>query len=420
MPNPIKRIRNRIWIIIGVSFFIITVCTMLILYTSSNQRLQNDSYQRLYSAFVSSELHIPNHFFSAKLNTENDIVDIISDFDLVAEEYDIIAGIVVAQPDGTGVISLAGERWIYAFAPNVDAIFFSDTIIRHPDAPTEYCQRIIFVNISILTQRHEQYVQKVIYAAAISYIVCIILGFFIAMFFTRPTKKSFEAQQKVAAEQKRFAADTTHELKTPMAMIKGGFDEILRNKDQTIESQMKWFEMIEFGNKRMENLINELLVLARIENPEFEMTGECSDIADTSNRIISIMQVLANKKGVLISKKIDPDIDTCVNKDLYMQVLMIFMENAVKYVDENGSIAVSLSQDEEWIEVAVQNSGVGIPEDALPQIFERFYRANSDTKKGSGLGLAIAKEIMTQLGGHLTVESVVGEVTTVKAYFPRL
>ena len=158
-------------------------------------------------------------------------------------------------------------------------------------------------------------------------------------------------------------------------------------------------------------------MLARLEDREIEFPKTAVNISATVHRTVEIMQVLATEKGIQIEENIEPNLITQLNEEKFMQIGMIFLENAIKYVDKQGRIEINAYQKDGQVVVSVQNTGPGIPAKSLPKLFDRFYRVDERSKAGSGLGLPIAKEIVEQLGGELTVDSIENEVTTVLVKF---
>lgn len=407
MANVVKQLRNKIWIILSASFYVLIFTILTILYLMSEQRSYEDIYQRLYSSLLSQEMYFSNVFFTMEINPQYEVVRIYSEFNLADEHYDMLANLILENARDHNIITVGDETWAYAFVP-IGEIF--------PYVGFGY-QRIVMVDVSEIMTQHHNFFRILIIIGFGSLLIVTAGSYFVAKYFVKSTRKSFETQELITAQQKKFTANATHELKTPIAMIKGSYDEILRNKDQTIESQLKWFDMIEFGTKRMENLTNELLLLARLEGEKIELQVAEVDVTSVINRTIEVMQVLANEKGIRIAAEIEDGIVLQLNEEKFVQVGMIFLENAIKYVNDNGRIEVRVNQKDGKTMISIQNTGPGISPEALPRLFDRFYRADQKGKSGSGLGLPIAKEILEQLGGEITIDSIVDEVTTVLLKF---
>ena len=153
---------------------------------------------------------------------------------------------------------------------------------------------------------------------------------------------------------------------------------------------------------------NNLLLLAKMEDGNFEVSKAPFDISDTIDKDIASMEAAAAGKGLSLSKSIEQGIVIDSDQETVRQVFAILLENAIKYCDENGQIAVSLAKSGHSVICSVKNSGRGIAKKDLPRIFDRFYRADksrSGENGGFGLGLSIAKTMTHRLGGNITVES---------------
>ena len=408
----IKRLRNKIWLILSSSFYGLILTGLIIVYLFSHQRTQDNVYQALYSRLLSGQTNDEHSFFSAEIMGDGQTITIYSSFELGEHAYLSLIELVFANDRDYNIVYFEEDSWVYAIIP-VGEVMLS---------PEEGYQRIIFVNITDFIQAQNATRQVLVTIGLVSLVLVLAGCFVISNIFVKSTRSSFEQQLHITSSQRRFTANATHELKTPITMIKGSYDEILSNKDQTIESQIKWFEMINFGIQRMENLTSELLTLAKLENENetIELDKVDLNVSQVVNITVQVMQTMANAKGIKISGNIQPDIHAHLNEEKFKQVLMIFLDNAIKYVNDQGRIEVHLLTNENKLIASVHNTGPGIPAKDLPQIFERFYRLSTTPKgkTGTGLGLPIAKEIVEQLGGTVALESVVNEVTSVIMEFP--
>lgn len=404
MSNVVRNLRNKIWIILSSSFYALILISLIVAYLLSSQRTQDITYQALYSRLFSNDLYLTDTFFSIEMNHSDNVLQIHSDFGMTYNQYSEILNLVLENARDHNTLSFDEHTWIYAITPSPEIGY----------------QRIIFVDITETINQHHDFSRFLIISGLVSFLIVLSSGFVLANYFVKSTKISFEKQAKITSEQKKFTSNATHELRTPITLIKGSFDEILSNTDQTIESQIKWFEMIEFGIQRMETLTTELLTLAKVENREEVLPVDKVDVSSTLIDIMQIMQVLSSDREIQFSEHIQEDVVTYLNKDKFKQLLMILLENAIKYVNDNGTVEVHALKAENQVLISVHNTGPGIPAKDLPRIFERFYRSanTSKEKKGTGLGLPIAKEIANQLGGEISIDSVVDVVTTVILTFP--
>jgi len=408
MSNVVKGLRNKIWITIVASFYGFILASLTIIYFLTNQQTRDQIYQQLYSVLLSSELYSTESFFSVDITIDGYVVDIHSDFHLTDSQYEKLIRLVLENNLERSTLFFHEHTWIYAVVP-AGEFFYSESVDS----------RILFVDVTDIVTDQEKLTDILVTIALVSFLIIFASGFIIANRFVKATRDSYEKQAQITTNQKRFTSNAIHELKTPITLIKGSVDEILDNKDQSVKSQMEWFNMIEFGITRMENLTNELLMLARLENENNHVHSQQEfNISATINEILHVMKILAREKALIFSEDIQPDIYAYLNEEKFKQLLMIFLENAIKYADFQGQITVKASKEKDEITVSIHNTGLGIPAKDISFIFDRFYRSDLiKVEQGSGLGLPIAKEIVEQLGGSLTIESIVNEVTNVVVKF---
>lgn len=211
--------------------------------------------------------------------------------------------------------------------------------------------------------------------------------------------------------QKHFVADSSHELRGPLTVIRGNLD-LLKRGTLSEADRKESLKAIESETARMIKIANDLLLLAEIESqkaPGKETVSLKSIVLEELKRA----RLLAGKRQVSVGRLESLSItgDTLRLK----QVLANLVENAIKYTPETGSIILSLFREGDWARLEVADTGMGIAPEHLPHIFDRFYRvdkARSRATGGAGLGLAIVKGIVEQHAGHVTVTSEPGTGTT--------
>lgn len=215
-------------------------------------------------------------------------------------------------------------------------------------------------------------------------------------------------------KQKRFIADASHELKTPITVIDANYGVLKARKSQTIESQEKWLDYIKSGSDRMSSLVDDMLELAKIDEGALKVNIAPFNVSNQVTMISEAMEMIAYEKAVTIECAIEPDIIANSDLEKYMQVATILIDNAMKYVDDNGFVKIELRK-ERYTILKVTNTGAGIPKEDLEHVFDRFYRVDksrANQNRGHGLGLAIASSIADGLSGKILVESVENEFTT--------
>jgi two-component system phosphate regulon sensor histidine kinase PhoR len=221
---------------------------------------------------------------------------------------------------------------------------------------------------------------------------------------------------------KDFAANVSHELKTPLTTIKGFIETLQSMPDGTPEDRAGFLKILEKNVNRMIELVNDLLALSHLER--LEGTG----IRFAENQLSALIQgavtacePLAEKKGILIRTVCPEDLIVRVDPVLMEQAIVNLVQNAVKYSPEGVQVEIIARGTGKEIEIDVIDSGAGIAPEHLPKIFNRFYRVDKGRSRqegGTGLGLAIVKHIIQYHNGQVTVSSVKGKGTTFHIRLP--
>ena len=228
-----------------------------------------------------------------------------------------------------------------------------------------------------------------------------------------------ERLQTSEQKRSRFVSDASHELKTPLASIKLLADSILQY-DMDVATVREFVEDISNEAERLNRMTEKLLSLTRAEG----MSGEESEIipmAPTVQRVARMLRQNALKAQVTVHLDLEQDCPILILEDDLYQIVFNLMENGIKYNVPGGELRVRLRRDEDNAYLEVADTGMGIPEDAVDHIFERFYRvdkARSRATGGSGLGLAIVRTIVQRNRGEIQIQSAVGSGTTFTVVFP--
>lgn len=216
-------------------------------------------------------------------------------------------------------------------------------------------------------------------------------------------------------KQKQFIADASHELKTPLAVINTNADVLLANSDDTIHNQIKWLHHIKSETERMKTLTGDLLYLTEMEDSRVGLMFTNFNVSESVESVILTMEAIVYEKDISLTYEIEAGLTVRGSSEQIKQVVMILMDNAIKYTKPKGSISLTLQQRHSEILLVVTNTGEGIPSEHLGRIFDRFYRANQSRSRksgGYGLGLAIAKSIIEQHKGKIYAKSVLNEATS--------
>jgi len=214
---------------------------------------------------------------------------------------------------------------------------------------------------------------------------------------------------------RQFTADASHELRAPMTLIYTAAQFALRRErspDELKESLRK----ILHAAKRCTELINQLLWLARSDAGTARMELVSTDLVALVEEVVSEVMVLASDKGLTVSINVPEEpIRAEVDEASFRRMLLILLDNAIKYTTAGGSVTLRVREDTSDAVIAVTDTGMGIPAEQLPFIFDRFWRADQVRSRdtgGTGLGLAIAREIAGSHGAELSVESSPGQGST--------
>lgn len=229
------------------------------------------------------------------------------------------------------------------------------------------------------------------------------------------------AERLNTSEQKRhqFVSDASHELKTPLASIKLLSDSILQN-DMDLETVREFVADIGNEAERLNRMSQKLLSLTKIES-QADGEYEIVHIAPTIEKVMRMLTAIAKESQITIQTNFSQDSPILIVEDDLYQIIFNLMENGIKYNTPGGKLTVDLYRIEDDAVVEFTDTGVGIPEDALTHIFERFYRvdkARSRKSGGSGLGLSIVRNLVERNRGEIHVESSVGKGTIFTLRFP--
>lgn len=216
--------------------------------------------------------------------------------------------------------------------------------------------------------------------------------------------------KKLENMRAQFVANVSHELKTPLTSIKG-FAETLKYVDD-METRNKFLKIIDDEAERLTRLINDILVLSDIEKDKKDIVMQSINLNKTIEDVCYLVNKSALDKNITISVIGDKLPDIKGVEDLYKQMIINLVDNAIKYTEHEGKVTIGTKIKDDKIILWVEDTGVGMEKEHLDRIFERFYRvdkARSRAEGGTGLGLAIVKHIVIGIKGKIDVQSKVGE-----------
>ena len=240
--------------------------------------------------------------------------------------------------------------------------------------------------------------KKIVFISIIALIISVIIIYIIAKkvaeFMVKPVKETFE-------KQKQFISDVSHELKTPLAVVEANAD-VLENEI----GANKWLKYIQNEVQSMDKLVNELLLLAKIENVDILQEKTVFDLSKETEIIVSMFESMAYEKEVVLSAEIKENIMLNGSKEDIEHILFTLVDNAIKHTEKGNKVIASLNSEKNTIIIQVKNQGREIPKEERENIFERFYRIDKSRnrkEKRYGLGLAIAKGIVEKYDGNISV-----------------
>jgi two-component system, OmpR family, sensor histidine kinase CiaH len=334
--------------------------------------------------------------FSLITDSNYNIIGSNSVFTRKTDFYEAAKNAVLSENSREGNFKLEDSHWTFIVNPYLSGY------------------RIVFLDIT----SQQSILTNLIYTFLAVALVTLIAIFFISRFFAnrsiKPIKEAFD-------KQKQFIADASHELRTPLAVINTNVDVLLSNSEYSIKSQSKWLSYIKSEVERMTKLTSDLLYLTQMEYSDVKMIFSEFNLSDTVENVVLTMEAVIFENNAALNYNIEPNLMTQGNSEQIKQVVMILLDNALKYTTLPGTIDLTLKKEHNNILLSVTNTGKGIPAELLDKVFDRFYRVDKSRSRnsgGHGLGLSIAKAIVSQHGGKIWASSVIDKSTSFNIEFP--
>jgi two-component system, OmpR family, phosphate regulon sensor histidine kinase PhoR len=229
--------------------------------------------------------------------------------------------------------------------------------------------------------------------------------------------------RRLESLRRDFAANVSHELKTPVTSIKGFVETLQDGASDDPASAARFLQIIAKEADRLAAIIEDLMSLARLDQHDQRQDIELANVRvrPILEAAIDACSALARARGIPITLECGPDLSARADGDLLERAVTNLVDNAIKYSLESAEVLVHAQRDAQGLAIRVRDSGCGIAAEHLPRIFERFYRvdrARSRAQGGTGLGLAIVKHVAQAFGGSVAVESVVGKGSTFTIQLP--
>jgi len=315
----------------------------------------------------------------------------------------------------------------------------------------------LFYDLTSVHQIEKEILRTNMFMVILAVILSLIIGFFLSSYFLRPlkqitqtiniikadpqtdvrmpemhTKDEFadlvevfndmmDRMQRFIVQQQQFVEDVSHELRTPVAIIEGHLKMLNRWGKEDPEILEESLEASLQEIIRMKSLVQEMLDLSRVEQVEFQHQNDISYAKEVIHQTYNNFQLLYEDFTFILDDDLSHEVPVGIYRNHFEQLLIILLDNAVKYSRNRKEIHISVSSSLSYLEIAIQDFVEGISEEDIDRIFHRFYRvdkARSRQKGGNGLGLSIAKELVENYGGSVQVESSIGKGSIFRVYLP--
>lgn len=216
-------------------------------------------------------------------------------------------------------------------------------------------------------------------------------------------------QEKLERSRKEFVANVSHELRTPLTTIKSYLEALDDGAIKDSQLSERFLGVTRNETERMIRLVTDLLHLSRLDSNQAKLVKTQTNISDMLEEVADRFAVQSKQRKINIDVSVDAGVGSIsIDRDKIDQVLDNLLSNAIKYTADEGIVRICANRSDDWVEISVEDTGIGIPRKDLSRIFERFYRvdkARSRNMGGTGLGLSIAREIVKAHGGSIQLES---------------
>lgn len=268
------------------------------------------------------------------------------------------------------------------------------------------------------TNGWEQLAMNLTGVGVVVMLIFLIISVYFSRWALRPVKESW-------MQQKRFVADASHDLKTPLTVILANSSILMEHPEKSIASQSQWIESTENEAKQMQEMVNDLLLLARLDEGVKQAARDDVDFSTLVEGELLEFESVAFESGITLESDIAEGLHVMGDQSRLRRLITTLLDNACKYTQPDHAVKVRLMRIEgKKLRFTVNNAGTTIDEEDLAHVFDRFYRADksrtntSDTSSSHGLGLAIAHAIAEEHGGTLTAQSTPDAGTTFIAELP--
>ncbi|MGZ0051097.1 sensor histidine kinase [Brevibacillus gelatini] len=313
----------------------------------------------------------------------------------------------IGKPDGVETVTIKGQEY------RVQTVTVPKKVIVGDRLQVAYQFQLIY-NLAPERNMLSSLLYVVVIGDAVSIVIAIIAGWFLARHALIPIQVSWEKQQQ-------FIADASHELRTPLTAIMVNLERLFRHPDHTIEQESEKIMIGMQEAKRLSKLVADLLTLARSDSNELQIMRKKIRLDEVVQKCTQVFSQLAIVKEISLETAIEEPLEIVGDGERLHQLMVILLDNALKYTNKGGTIFVSCKKEGNRVAILVKDSGIGISKENIPFLFDRFYRVDkmrSRATEGTGLGLSIAKWIVDAHHGKITVSSEEGKGTSFLVTLP--
>lgn len=268
-------------------------------------------------------------------------------------------------------------------------------------------------NISPQVEFLETLKRILIFGGLFIFVVSILVAFYLANRALIPIVKAWEKQQL-------FVSDASHELRTPLTIIQSKLELILKSPEKKVKEVGENIAIPLSETRRLSKLVKNLLTLAKADSNVIELEKTSFCLTQTIANICETYREIAEFGDKRFDEDLEQEVNITADEDRITQLIIILLDNALKYTNEGDSLKVILKKKNNKVLIGVEDSGIGINKKDLPHLFDRFYRGDKSRGRegGHGLGLSIAKWIVDKHSGHIDINSEEGKGTKISVTLP--
>ena len=397
-----KKLRLKLLLINMSLLTTVFVAIFGTIYIISSVNMNRQINSSLYSLIYTNPKFGPNvTFITIELDQSGNIIKQNQSFNTEVDPTLLknASTTIINDKDSLGTITISNNDYSYLKSTNINTGITKIALIDKTN------------NQAVLYQLFKSF----LLVGTLSLIILFIISMYLTNKSIKPIKETFE-------KQKQFIADASHELKTPLTIIKTNTSLVLSNPDDTVKNQTKWINYINSQTDRMSKLIDEMLSLAKLDAQEDNLHFTTINISKIIESMMLMFDAIIYENNINLETSISKDIFINGDKESIKKLFSILMDNAIKHTNKNGNLSIKLFIDKNKVKIVVKNTGKGIASENLEKIFDRYYRADNSRARetgGYGLGLAIAKSIVTQHKGKIYAKSTINKDTSFIVELPR-